>query len=57
MCMFADFLTMDLPLEFTQEHITACRKRIALSLLVRKLKLEGQSLADYPRKMDSIMSV
>jgi sentrin-specific protease 1 len=32
-CMFADFLSMDSPLSFTQEHITQCRERIALSIL------------------------
>ena len=32
-CMFADFLSMKYPLSFTQEHITQCRERIALSIL------------------------
>jgi sentrin-specific protease 1 len=32
-CMFADFLSMGYPLSFTQEHITQCRERIALSIL------------------------
>ena len=32
-CMFADFLSMDRPLAFSQEHITQCRERIALSIM------------------------
>ncbi len=32
-CMFADFLSLDRPLSFTQEHITQCRERIALSIM------------------------
>eukprot|EP01083_Nonionella_stella_P071146 190932_1 len=32
-CMFADFLSLDRPLSFTQEHIDQCRERIALSIL------------------------
>ena len=32
-CMFADFLSMDYPLSFTQEHATRYRERIALSIL------------------------
>jgi hypothetical protein len=31
--MFADFLSQDWPLVFSQEHITQCRERIALSIL------------------------
>ena len=31
--MIADFLSRDLPLNFGEEHMTHCRKRIALSLL------------------------
>ena len=32
-CMFADFLSLDRPLSFSQEHITQCRERIALSIM------------------------
>eukprot|EP00934_Nitzschia_sp_Nitz4_P005502 Nitzschia sp. Nitz4//scaffold3_size479765//115325//117029//NITZ4_000049-RA/size479765-augustus-gene-0.28-mRNA-1//-1//CDS//3329550605//5492//frame0 len=32
-CMFIDFLSKDCPLVFSQEHITQCRERIALSIL------------------------
>lgn len=32
-CMFADFLSRDWPLVFSQEHITQCRERIALSIM------------------------
>jgi len=32
-CMFADFISRDLPLTFTQRDITRCRDRIALSIL------------------------
>jgi sentrin-specific protease 1 len=32
-CMYADFLSMGYPLSFTQEDITKCRERIALSIL------------------------
>ena len=32
-CMFADFLSKDTPLVFTQEHINQCRERIALSIM------------------------
>lgn len=32
-CMFADFLSLDYPLLFTQEHIDRVRQRIALSIL------------------------
>lgn len=32
-CMFADFLSKDTPLLFTQEHINQCRERIALSIM------------------------
>jgi Ulp1 family protease len=32
-CMFADFLSKDLPLDFSQEHILHCRKRIVLSIV------------------------
>jgi sentrin-specific protease 1 len=32
-CMFADFLSREWPLVFTQEHITQCRERIALSIM------------------------
>jgi len=32
-CMFADFLSNDCPLLFSQEHITQCRERIALSIM------------------------
>jgi len=32
-CMFADFLSMDRPLSFSQRHVTECRKRIALSIM------------------------
>jgi len=32
-CMFADFLSRDCPLVFSQEHITQCRERIALSIM------------------------
>jgi sentrin-specific protease 1 len=32
-CMFADFLSMDYPLTFTQDHVTQCREKIALSIL------------------------
>lgn len=32
-CMFADFLSLDRPLSFNQEHITQCRERIALSIM------------------------
>jgi len=33
-CMFADFLSRDVPLTFTQEHVTQCRERIALSIMI-----------------------
>ena len=32
-CMFCDFLSTDCPLNFSQEHITQCRERIALSVM------------------------
>jgi len=32
-CMFADFLSINKPLSFSQEHISHCRKRIALSIM------------------------
>jgi len=32
-CMFADFLSRDLPIVFSQEHINQCRNLIALSIL------------------------
>ena len=32
-CMFADFLSRDLPLTFTQADVTKCRERIALSII------------------------
>lgn len=32
-CMFADFISRDIPLLFSQSHINECRKRIALSIL------------------------
>lgn len=32
-CMFADFLSKDCPLVFSQKHITQCRERIALSIM------------------------
>jgi len=32
-CMFADFLSRDMPLIFSQEHVTECRERIALSIM------------------------
>ena len=32
-CMFADFVSRDLPLTFNQQDITACRERIALSIM------------------------
>ena len=35
-CLFIDFLAMDRPLVFTQEHVTQCRQRIALSILQGK---------------------
>jgi sentrin-specific protease 1 len=33
LCMFLDFLSMDCPLVFSQEHINRCRERIALSIM------------------------
>ena len=32
-CMFADFLSKDCPLLFTQHHVDQCRQRIALSIM------------------------
>lgn len=32
-CMFADFISLNRPLTFNQEHITQCRERIALSIM------------------------
>jgi sentrin-specific protease 1 len=32
-CMFADFLSKNCPLAFSQEHITICRERIVLSIM------------------------
>jgi hypothetical protein len=32
-CMFIDFLSKDCPLVFSQDHISQCRERIALSIL------------------------
>ena len=32
-CMFCDFMSTNSPLFFTQEHITQCRERIALSIM------------------------
>lgn len=32
-CMFADFLSKDCPLMFTQHHVDQCRQRIALSIM------------------------
>lgn len=32
-CMFADFLSKECPLVFSQEHITQCRERIVLSIM------------------------
>lgn len=35
-CMFADFVSKDCPLVFTQDHIHQCRHRIALSIMKGK---------------------
>ena len=35
-CMFADFISKDCPLVFTQDHVNQCRERIALSILKGK---------------------
>ena len=32
-CMFGDFLSLDRPLSFNQNHVNQCRERIALSIL------------------------
>lgn len=32
-CMFADFVSKDCPLIFTQQHVSLCRQRMALSIL------------------------
>jgi len=32
-CMFADFISQDMPLLISQEHISECRDRIALSIM------------------------
>ena len=32
-CMFADFVSKDCPLVFSQDHIDQCRERIALSIM------------------------
>lgn len=32
-CMFADFISKNCPLVFSQQHITQCRERIALSIM------------------------
>ena len=32
-CIFAQFFSQDLPLLFSQEHITQCRGHIALSIM------------------------
>ena len=32
-CMYADFISQDLPLKFSQDQITECRERIALSII------------------------
>ena len=32
-CMFADFLSKDCPLVFSQEDINQCRERIVLSIM------------------------
>jgi len=32
-CMFADFVSKDCPLVFSQEHITQCRERIVLAIM------------------------
>ena len=32
-CMFADFLSQDLPLLFSQQEIGVCRERIAVAIL------------------------
>jgi sentrin-specific protease 1 len=32
-CMFADFISKNCPLVFSQHHITQCRERIALSIM------------------------
>jgi hypothetical protein len=34
--MYADFLSLGYPWSFTQEHITCCRERIALSIMQRR---------------------
>ena len=33
LCMFCDFLSIDCPLTFSQEHINRCRELIALSIM------------------------
>ncbi|CAB9517227.1 Sentrin-specific protease 2 [Seminavis robusta] len=35
-CMFADFLSKNCPLLFSQKHVDQCRKRVALSILLGK---------------------
>lgn len=35
-CMFADFISQDMPLSISQEHISECRDRIALSIMKGK---------------------
>lgn len=32
-CMFCDFLSLRKPLVFTQDHISRCRQRIAVSIM------------------------
>jgi sentrin-specific protease 1 len=32
-CMFADFISANRPLDFSQEHIPHCRKVIALAIM------------------------
>ena len=41
--MFAEFLTLDFPLVFTQREIDACRELIAVAILESRDRGEGNS--------------
>ena len=40
-CMYADFLSINLPLSFVQTHIDQCRHRIVLSILEGEVVIDG----------------
>ena len=42
-CMFAEFLTLDFPIMFTQREIGACRELIAIAILESRDRNQGNS--------------